>query len=222
MGRSHVFDRNAVPCDLSGNPILRITFPPPPRMFSTTETLLLTDQTARIGHAYHPPLMLPSRTFGHSPITLTTTSINFIKYRKEKHWLLKDEYMEWWVYFFCMLFFIYMTPIFIYDHYSIYVPDTVYRWSSGYVWFCLVSALFTLMLIMDYLETEIRDVMPLNCRGVRYKESPIQFIYFCFFILLLIWTNFFTNYTTTLRIIITLSSYGIFAINSAFLIFLGN
>ena len=214
MGRSHVFDKNAVPCDLSGNPILRPIIPPP-RMLPTSETLPLTqtftliDQTVRIGHAYHPPQMLHARNI---ELNLPTFKITL----KVKHWLLEDEGAPIWVIFFCILYFIYMGPIFVYDYYSTSVPTTFYRWSNMYTCFCVLSAFIAPVYILDYLKTNVGYVMPLS-----YGICSLKFVYFFLLILLYIQVIF-SNNKLTLDIIIICSSYIIYMLNIWIIIFLGN
>lgn len=220
MGRSHVFDRNAVPCDLSGNPIIRPIIPPP-RMLPTSETLPLTqtftliDQTVRIGHAYHPPQMLHARNI---ELNLPTFKITL----KVKHWLLEDEGAPVWVIFFCILYFIYMSPIFVYDYYSTSVPTTFYRWSNMYTCFCVLSAFIAPVYILDYLKTNVGDVMPLSCRGLRYGICPLEIVYFCLIILLWFQIIIFSNYEFTLAIFMMCSSYIISILNLIVIVVLGN
>lgn len=133
--------------------------------------------------------------------------------KKKMHWSLTEEWNFVWILFLCLLFFLYMTPVFVYDTYSYYVPEEAYGWRNPYVLFSLFSAFLLPLIIMEYVDMEQGKEVPWPFQPLsKHSQSltGIQVVHFCVYLLTIGWIVKWTTYVQTLRAICIWSSCGIF------------
>lgn len=192
------------PCDLNGIPIPRQGDRPP----------MLIPQILRHEDRIPIPILLTPMHEDSSPIQILP--IPTIQKEKKMHWSLTEEWNFLWILLFCCLFFLYMTPVFVYDAYSYYVPEEAYGWRNPYVWFSLFSAFFLPLILMEYVDMEQGKEIPWSFQPL-FNDceslTGIEVVHFCVYLLTICWIVKWTTYVYTLRLLCVCSSFVIFLLH---------